>query len=571
MVGNRQIGRLLREIAAQLEAEEVAFKPRAYEKAAQAIEVMEEPVASLFDKGGVKAISTIPGVGKSIAEKIAELLETGKVHYLEEMKAKRPMDLMGMIAIEGVGPKTARALYDALGIRSVEELERAAQEGKIRSVRGFGEKSEQEILRGLEFLRQHRGRFLLGDVVEVVAEIESALATVKGVRKVTVAGSIRRRKETVGDVDFLVISKDPEKVMDVFVSLPHVAHVYGKGKTKSNIRLANGLDVDVRVVSARSYGAALNYFTGSKQHNVGLRRIALEKHWKLNEYGLFDGDRVVAGPDEEGLYEALGLAFVPPELREDRGEIEAARAGTLPDLIGYGDLKGDLQTQTGWSDGKHSIEEMVRAARERGLEYIAITDHTKSLAMTGLDEDRLLEQTKEIDRLNRRLRGFRILKGAEVNILKDGSLDISDDVLAKLDIVGVAVHSHFHLGRREMTERICRALRNPHVDVLFHPTGRVLLKRDPYPVDLEAVIRVARETQTILEIDAIPDRLDLKDEHIRMAVEAGVKLAIDSDAHAMAHFGFLELGIGQARRGWSTRADIVNTLPVDKLLSTLEQ
>ncbi|MFQ5793160.1 MAG: helix-hairpin-helix domain-containing protein, partial [Acidobacteriota bacterium] len=509
MRSNRDIGGMLREIAAYLEMEGVGFKPRAYEKAAETVSVLEEPVAAVFAKGGVKAVATIPGVGKSIAEKIGEFIATGKVAYLEEMKAKRPMDLMGMIAIEGVGPKTARALHDALGVETVSDLERAARDGKIRALHGFGEKSEREILRGLAFLRQHRGRFSLGEVLPLITEIESRLGRVPGVKKVTVAGSILRRKETVGDGDLLVVSQKAEKVMDFFVSMPEVAHVYGKGATKSQVRLENGLDLDLRVVPRQSYGAALNYFTGSKQHNVHLRRIAQEKGLKLNEYGLYRigaEDKAVAGLTEKEIYEALGLSFIPPELREDRGEIEAAREGRLPRLIPYGRLKGDLQTQTNWSDGKNSIEEMALAARERGLEYIAITDHTISLAMTGLDEARLAEQMEAIDALNRRLRGIRILKGAEVNILKDGVLDISDALLSRLDVVGAAVHSHFHLTESEMTERICRAMRSPHVDILFHPTGRVISRRDPYPVCIDEVIRVAGETGTVLEIDAIADR-----------------------------------------------------------------
>jgi DNA polymerase (family 10) len=570
VVTNRDVGKLLREISSFLDLEGVGFKPRAYEKAAEAVEAMEEPVAKLFAEGGVKGVATVPGVGKSIAEKIAEFIETGEVAYLEEMKARRPIDLMELTAIEGVGPKTAGALYDALGVRTLGDLERVARAGKIRTLRGFGEKSEKEILRGLEFLRQHRGRFPLGEVFPLAYSIEQRLRELDGVETVTVAGSILRRKETVGDADLLVISRDAEKVMDSFVSMPEVAHVHGKGPTKSSVRLSNGLDVDLRVVAAESFGAALNYFTGSKAHNVHLRRIAQERGLKLNEYGLFKGDRAIAGPTEEGLYQALGLPFIAPELREDRGEIEAAREGRLPPIIDYGDLKGDLQTQTDWTDGKHSIEDMAREARALGLEYIAITDHTISLAMMGMDEAKLAKQMKAIDEIDRRSSGIRILKGAEVNVMPDGSLDISDSLLARLDVVGVGIHSHFHQSRGEMTERLCRAMKNPHVDILFHPTGRVVLKRDPYQLDLDEILRVARETGTVLEIDAIPDRLDLKDEHIRKAVEAGVKLVIDSDAHSTAHFGLLHYGVAQARRGWATAADVLNTLPVEKLLASLK-
>ncbi len=570
MVTNRDIGKGLREISAYLEMEGVGFKPRAYEKAADAVEAMEEPVSKLFAEGGVKGVATVPGVGKSIAEKISEFIETGKVDYLEEMKSRRPVDLMELTAIEGVGPKTVGMLYDALGVRTLDDLERVAREGKVRSLRGFGEKSEQEILRGLAFLRQHRGRFPLGEVLPLAYFIEQCLRELDGVDKVTVAGSVLRRKETVGDVDVLVVSRNAERVMDFFVTMPEVAHVHGKGSTKSSVRLENGLDVDLRVVPAKSFGAALNYFTGSKAHNVHLRRIAQERGLKLNEYGLFKGTKAVAGKTEEDLYRALDLPFIPPELREDRGEIEAAREGRLPKLIGYRDLKGDLQTQTDWTDGKHSIADMAREAQANGLEYIAITDHTISLAMMGMDETKLAKQMEAIEAVDRRSPGIRVLRGAEVNVMPDGSLDIGDSLLSRLDVVGVGVHSHFHQSRSEMTERLCRAMRNPHVDILFHPTGRVVLKRDPYDFDLDEVLRVARETGTVLEIDAIPDRLDLKDEHVRKAIDAGVKLVIDSDAHATAHFGLLHYGIAQARRGWATGKDVLNTLPVERFLASLK-
>jgi len=570
MVSNRDIGRLLREISAYLEMEGVGFKPRAYQKAAEAVEAMEVRVPRLFDEGGAKALATIPGVGKSIAHKIAEFLETGRVAYLEEMKAQRPVQLMELIAIEGVGPKTARALYDALGVRTLADLERVARQGKVRTLRGFGEKSEQEILRGLDFLRQHRGRFPIGEAFPIAYSIEQRLRELDCVEKVALAGSILRRKESVGDADILVISKDAGAVMDFFIRMPEVAHVHGKGITKSSVRLHMGMDVDLRVVSRESFGAALNYFTGSKSHNVHLRRIAQERGLKLNEDGLFKGKKAIAGRTEEELYRALGLPFIPPELREERGEIEAAQEGRLPQVIDYGGLRGDLQTQTDWTDGKHSIEDMAREAQALGLEYIAITDHTASLAMMGMDEDKLSRQMEVIEALDRRSPGIRILKGAEVNIMPDGLLDVGDSLLAKLDVVGVGVHSHFHQSRSQMTERLCRAMRNPHVDILFHPTGRVVLKREPYDLDLDEILRVARQTGTVLEVDAMPDRLDLKDEHIRKAVEAGVKLVIDSDAHATSHFGLLHYGVGQARRGWATAADVLNTLPVEGFLASLK-
>jgi DNA polymerase (family 10) len=569
---NAEMAQIFREIALYLEMQGVQFKPRAYEKVAYALEAVEEPVTEIYRRGGLKALREIPGVGQAIGEKIEEIIKTGKLRYYEQLKKETPVDIRGLTAIEGVGPKSVKALYENLGVKKVSDLERAAGAGKIRGLPHFGEKMEQKILKGIEFLKQGSGRFPLGAVLPLVTEIEGRLRELPEVSEVVVAGSIRRRRETVGDADLLAISRKAEKVMDFFVSMPEIMHVHGKGKTKTMVKLKNGMDVDLRVVQQESFGAALNYFTGSKDHNVALRRIAQEKGLKLNEYGLFRGSRRIAGKTEEEIYKALGLPFIAPELREDQGEIEAAQKGELPDLVGYRDLRGDLQTQTTWTDGANSMEEMAQEAKRLGLEYIAITDHTKSLAMTGgADEKKLLRQMAAIDKLNRSSKGITILKGAEVNINKDGTLDIKDEVLARLDVVGVAVHSHFNLSRREMTERIQRAMRNPHADILFHPTGRVIQKREPYDVDMDAIIRTARETGTALEIDAYPDRLDLKDEHVRKAVEAGVKLAIDSDAHSVNHIRFLEFGIAQARRGWAEKKDIINTRPLREFLRSLKQ
>ncbi len=393
--------------------------------------------------------------------------------------------------------------------------------------------------------------------------------------RVTVAGSARRRKETIGDADILAISNDPKPVMDFFTAMPEVVHVIAHGETKSSVKLKSGINVDLRVVEKKSYGAALNYFTGSKDHNVALRRVAIAKGWKLNEYGLFRGEKMITGETEEELYKKFGMDYIEPELRENTGEIAAARGthGRLPKLIGYDDLRGDLQVQTDWTDGSDSIEAMAKAALARGLTYIAITDHTKRLAMThGLDEKRIAMQMKEIDRLNKKFAGkITILKGSECDILRDGTLDLPDATLAELDVVGASVHSYFNLPRAEQTERIARAMRNPHVDILFHPTGRVINRRPAYDVDMEELVATAKKTGTIMEIDSFPDRLDLKDEHIRLCVEAGVKMAIDSDAHAPAHFPYLEYGIAQARRGWATKADIINAWPVEKMLRFLKQ
>lgn len=568
---NAELAQLFRGVALYLEMKEEPFKPRAYEKVAYSLEALEEPVTEIYQRGGVKALRTIPGVGQAIAEKIEEIIRTGRLRYYEELEREVPVDVRGLTAIEGVGPKSVKLLYEKLGIKKVADLEDAARAGKIRKLPHFGEKMEQKVLKGIEFLKQGSGRFPLGAVLPLIMEIEKRLRGLPEVDEVVVAGSTRRRKETVGDADILAVSRKPEKVMDFFVSMPEVMYVHGQGKTKTMVKLKNGMDVDLRVVPKESFGAALNYFTGSKDHNVALRRIAQEKGLKLNEYGLFRGAKRIAGETEEEIYKALGLSLIPPELRENQGEIEAARKGELPDLVGYHDLRGDLQIQTTWTDGANSMEEMVEEAKRLDLEYIAITDHTKGLAMTGgSDEKKLLKQMAAIDKLNESLKGITVLKGAEVNINKDGTLDIKDEVLTQLDVVGIAVHSHFNLPRREMTERIVRAMRNPHADILFHPTGRVIQKREPYDVDMDVVIQTARETGTVLEIDAYPDRLDLKDEHIRKAVEAGVKLVIDSDAHSVHHIRFLEFGVAQAGRGWAEKKDVINTRPLKEFLKCLK-
>jgi DNA polymerase (family 10) len=571
-VDNREVIRILRDIAVYLDMEGIPFKPRAYEKAAYSLEALTEDLSALYSLGGLRALQQLPGVGAAIAVKIEELLKSGTLAYYEDLKKRIPVDVTALTSIEGLGPKMVKALYESLNIRTIEDLEEAANAGKIRNLPRFGAKSEEKILRGIAFRKSFGGRFSLGTVLALIREVENRLRNLPWVQDVSVAGSIRRRRETVGDADILVVSENAEKVMEFFVSMPEVHHIHGKGHTKTMVKLRNGIHVDLRVVPQESYGAALNYFTGSKDHNVALRKIAQDKGLKLNEYGLFRGSKKIAGQMEEEIYRALDLQYIPPELREDRGEIQAAREGRIPPLIGHRDLKGDLQTQTKWTDGANTIEEMVEEARRIGLTYIAITDHTRSLAMTGgADEEKLLRQMKEIDRINKRLSGFTVLKGAEVNINKDGTLDICDDVLAMLDVVGIAVHSHFNLSRKEMTKRIQRAMENRHADILFHPTGRVINKREPYEVDIDAIIGTAKATGTILEIDALPDRLDLKDDHIQRAVSAGVKLVIDSDAHSAQHFRFLEFGIDQARRGWARTEDVVNTKPIPEFLDCLKK
>lgn len=576
-ISNQAVAEILREIGEYLEMQNIPFKPRAYEKAAMIVDGLEDEVSDIYEKGGVKALKEIPGVGESIAEKIEEFIKTGKVQYFEGLKKKTPVDLSELSRVEGLGPKSIKKLYQTLGVSNLSELEKAAKDGKIAKLTGFGKKSEDKILKGIGFAKKSGERFILGFMMPRIREIEAALAKVAGVKKATLAGSARRRQETIGDVDILVVSEKPKAVMDYFVSMPGVISVIARGDTKASIKIKPGLNIDMRVVPGESYGAALNYFTGSKDHNVALRKIAVGKGWKLNEYGLYRVSRgkedVIAGKSEEELYRAFGMDYIEPELRENTGELEAAQKHNLPELIGYGDLRGDLQVQTSWTDGSDSIEAMAKAAIARGLSYVAITDHTKRLAMThGLDEKRILKQMDEIDKLNKKFAGkIKILKGTECDILKDGTLDLPDEILAKLDVVGVSVHSYFNLTRIEQTERIKRAIANPNVDILFHPTGRLINRRQAYDVDMEEIVRHAKKTGTVLEIDAFPDRLDLKDDYIRKCVEEGVRMSIDSDAHSWTHFPYLEYGIAQARRGWAKKGDIINAWPVEKMKNFLKK
>ncbi|MBZ1345280.1 MAG: DNA polymerase/3'-5' exonuclease PolX [Candidatus Nealsonbacteria bacterium] len=568
---NQEIARIFYEIADYLEMEEVAFKPYAYQKAAVVLETLEENVKDIYKKGGIKALEEIPGVGKSIAEKIEEYLRTGKIKYYQEFKKKLPLNLEEITSVEGMGPKKAKKLYQELGVRNLKDLSRAARAHKIASLFGFGEKTEKNILEGIAFLKKSKGRFLLGEILPQVKEIFKKLKKLKEVEQISVAGSVRRMKETVGDVDILVTTKSPEKVMGFFVSLPGITKVWMKGPTKSSVRMEKGFDLDLRVVKKKSYGSALQYFTGSKEHNIITRRIAIEKGLKLSEYGLFKGKKMVAGWQEKGIYKALGLSWIEPELRENQGEIEAAQKRNLPKIIGYQDIKGDLHCHSNWSGGASTIKEMVRAAQEMGYEYIGIADHTKFLRIErGLDEKMLDLQRKEIDKLNSRFQilnsRFSILQGCEANILNDGSIDIKDEALAKLDYVIAGVHSSFKMEKSAMTERIIRAMKNPNVDILSHPTGRILKRRDEYQIDFDKILRAAREYNVVLEINSEPKRLDLNDQNIRRAKEAGVKMVINTDSHQKDQLRFIEFGISQARRGWAEKEDIINVQPIDKLM-----
>jgi len=584
---NQELAKIFYEIADYLKMEEVAFKPYAYQKAAITLETLEEDVEKIYKKGGVKALEEIPGVGKSIAEKIEEYLKTERIKYYEEFKKKLPLNLGEITSVEGMGPKKARVLYQKLGIRNLKDLEKAARAHKIASLFGFGEKTEKNILEGIAFLKKSKGRFLLGEILPRVKEILERLGKLKEIEQINAAGSVRRMKETIGDVDILVAVKESKKpafakastgkIMDFFVQLPGIIKVWMKGPTKSSVRMEQGFDVDLRVVKKKSYGSALQYFTGSKEHNIVTRRIAIEKGLKLSEYGLFKGKKMIAGWSEAGIYKALGLSWIEPELRENQGEIEAAlrqsqnKPNGLPKLVDYKDIKGDLHCHTNWEAGAHSIEEMAKVAQERGDEYIGIAGHTKFLRIEhGMNERQLVLQRKEIDKLNEKLKRknekFRILQGAETNILSDGLIDIKDEALKKLDYAIAGVHSNFKMEKEEMTERIIRAMKNPYIHIISHPTGRILKRRDEYLCDFDKILRAAKEYNVVLEINSYPERLDLNDRHIRQAKELGVKMIINTDAHYKDQLRFIELGIAQARRGWATAEDIINTQSLEKLL-----
>lgn len=574
---NQEIAKILRQISFYLEMDDVPFKPFAYQKASLIVEGLEEELSDIYKKGGLKALEEIPGIGEGIGKKIEEFLLTNHLRYYEELKKKIPVNLDELLQIEGLGPKKIKVLYQKLKIKNLKELEGAAKAGKIASLFGFGEKTEKNILEGIAFVKKGQGRFLLGEIYPVAVEIFQRLKKLPEVKKISLAGSLRRMKETIGDVDILALSADPEKVMDFFVAQKEVIKVWGKGKTKSSIRLKYGFDVDLRIVPEKSYGAALQYFTGSKEHNIVLRRLAIEKGLKLNEYGIFRGRRMIETRDEADIYRVLGLCYMPPEVRENTGEIELSqeffqkKIDGWKDLVKEKDLKGDLHLHSNFNGGKNSIEQLVEEAKKLGYQYIGIADHTKFLRIEhGLGEQQLIKRNKYIDQLNLTLKNFKILKGCEANIMADGSIDIKDEVLSQMDFVIAGVHSQFKMDKKEMTKRMIRAMENPHVDIFSHPTGRLINQRDEYEIDFEAILATAKKTGTILEINSYPKRLDLRDHHIRLAKEKGVKMIINSDAHHKDQMRFIIFGVAQARRGFAKKTDIVNTLPLEKLKEKLK-
>jgi DNA polymerase (family 10) len=558
-IHNHDIAEIFDQVADLLEIEgSNPFRVRAYRNAARVADGLSQSLADLVARG--EDLADLPGIGKDLAAKIKEIVDTSSLGLLRELEARTPPPLREMMRIAGLGPKRVHLLHEKLGIETPKDLLEAARTGKIKEIKGFGEKIEKQILEGVGQITGEERRYKLSTVEPVALALVGYLRDAPGVKEVIVAGSFRRRKETVGDLDILVTCEESNAVMEAFVNYEDVKQVLAHGDTKSSVALRSGIQVDLRVVPQESYGAALHYFTGSKAHNIAIRQLGVKKGLKINEYGVFQGNDRVAGATEAEVFRMVDLPYVEPELRENRGEVEAAQAGRLPQLITLEDIKGDLHAHTKTTDGRNTLEEMAQAAKDRGYEYLAITNHSKRVSMAhGLDAGDLAKEIKEIDRLNGKLRGFVLLKAIELDILADGSLDLPDEILKDLDLTVCSVHYNINLSRQQQTERIIRAMDNPHFNILAHPTGRLINKRDPYEVDLERLLAAAKARGCFMELDAQPDRLDLADIYCKLAKDMDVKLAIDTDAHSTADLALMRYGIGQARRGWLEAKDVLNT------------
>lgn len=562
---NKELADLFERMADILEfKDENPFKINAYRKASRVLGDLTQDIEEVAERGELKKIS---GIGEGIAQKIEEYLETGKVSKFEEVRKEVPDELIAMMAIPGMGPKTLALLHKEKKIESLSQLEKAVEDGSLIGLPGMGEKKVENIKRGIQLLQQSKGRMNLGMAFPVARKVVETLREKTGSKMIEWAGSLRRMKENIGDIDILAAGPDHEKIIRAFTHLPEVKEVLASGETKASIIAERGLRIDLRVVEEDSYGAALQYFTGSKGHNIHLRGIARTKGIKINEYGVFKGDKKIGGKEEKDIYRSLGMEWIEPELREDRGEIEAAQNHDLPDLILESEIKGDFHVHSNWSDGSSTIEEVARAAQKKGYQYIAICDHSKSLKIAhGLDETRLARQMGEIDRINEKLKNFRILKGTEVDILSDGRLDLSEKTLEKLEFVVASIHSGFKQDKERMTQRIIRALENPYSHVLGHPTGRLLGARDPYEVEMGEVMEAAKKYGKTLEINAYFERLDLDDIHCRKAKEMGIRVAIGTDAHHLDQMWMMSLGVAVARRGWLETKDVLNTISLKEIL-----
>jgi len=570
-VHNADITVIFEEIADLLEIEGAnPFRIRAYRNAARILGDLPQEARALVERGD--DLTRLPGIGADLAGKINEIVTTGHCNMLDRLRKELPPAITELLKIPGLGPKRVKMLWHDLDVQTVEQLQRAAQDGRIRALHGFGEKTEQNILQAVQAHASQSKRFKLATAAQYAETLRAFLQAVPGVQQVVVAGSFRRMRETVGDLDILVTATPDSPVMQRFTMYDEVAEVFSAGETRASVLLKCGMQVDLRVVAQESYGAALHYFTGSKSHNIAIRRIAQQLGLKVNEYGVFRGTQRIAGDSEESVYRAVGLPFIPPELREDRGEFEAARAGRLPKLVELSDLKGDLHAHTKATDGHDTLRDMALAAKALGLEYLAITEHSRRLTVAhGLDPLRLAKQCDEIDSLNAQLDGITLLKSIEVDILEDGSLDLPDSVLARLDLVIGAVHSRFDLSRAKQTERILRAMDHPHFTLLAHPSGRLIEQREPYDVDMLRIIRHAKQRGCYLELNAHPERLDLLDSQCQIAKEEGVLVSINSDAHSTFDFANLKFGVGQARRGWLEKSDVLNTRSLAALRKLLKR
>ncbi len=562
---NSEVARILYEIGELYAVKGESFRSRAYLLAAQRIEGLTDDLRTVSSQG---SLEKIPGVGKGIASVIVEILQTGSSSHLEELRESLPLGIQELITLEGLGPKTVTRLMRELNIASVDDLEKAARSGKIQRLKGFGVKSEENILRAIESKKTVQTRFLLGEILPIIREIEDHMTGCREVLRVEAAGSARRMKETVGDIDILVAAKNNQAVVDQFVSLPRVTRVISKGSTRSTIIVGGRMQVDLRVVPPESFGSALQYFTGCKEHNVKLRALSVKLGYKLNEYGLFEREshKPVAGDTEESIYHACGLSYIEPELREDRGEIQAALENSLPKIVGYDEMKGDLHVHSNWSDGTATLEDIAAATQKQKLDYVAITDHSKALAIArGLDEKRLRNQIREIDKLNKSLDEFTLLKGIEVDIKRDGSLDLPDSVLKDLDFVVASIHSGFKGSAEQLSQRVISAIHNDYVSTIAHPTGRLMMRRPPYALNTEEVFAAAADQHVMMEINAFPNRLDLNDVHSRAAIRSGVQISIGTDAHTIDQLKYLALGVSVARRGWLESKHIINTCEIREL------
>ena len=570
---NSEVAKVFQDIADLLELKgENVFKIRAYQKAARAIEHHPRELEAMLGEG--EDLQSIPTVGEAIAKKTAELITTGRLGYYENLKVDFPQGITNLLDIPGIGPKTANKLSGELGITSVDELEQAIKDGRVAALFRLGEKTADNILHQIQALRRKDQRIPIGEALPIVQEVIAALRSIPGVRNLTPAGSLRRFQETVGDIDLMGTADNSKDVIDAFVALPLVKQVLGQGSTKASVIVSGGLRVDLRMVEHDSFGSLLQYFTGNKQHNIALRERWHKQGLKLSEYGItvIATDKLEKFATEEAFYRRLGMQYIPPELREAQGEIEKAEQGAIPKLVELSDIKGDLHTHTEWSDGHDSIEELARAAQDMGYQYIAITEHSAGRGIAhGLDVERVKEQVAEIKALNERLSGICVLTGIEVDIRADGSLDLPHEILSELDIVIAAVHSAMNQNEEKMTRRVINAIQNPDVDMIAHPTCRLIGEREPVAIDLEGMFRAAAKYNKIVEINAMPDRLDLKDTHAFRARELGVKLAIGTDVHSVGHLALMRFGVGVARRAWCEPQHILNTLPLTKLLAVLNR